>query len=169
MGTALCLQASDTSLLSNIQGNALYLFTSEGLSVLMMMLTDVFPFDCSISLLSPPPPGITEWETILPSFDLSSDGSVRCSDADWLEPVPLPHLPLQNLFCAQPALPLLPVSTHRKNNKSHLIAEGHSLLQLILSCPVDTHSSTFPRSLVHLDNIFDVINIIEVAVYIACI
>lgn len=66
------------------------------------------------------PPGITEWETILPSFHLSSDGTVRCANADRLEPVPLPHLPLQNLFCPQPALPLLPVSIHRKSKEGRL-------------------------------------------------
>lgn len=57
-------------------------------------------------------PGISEWETVLPSFDLSSDGPVRRADADGLEPVPLPYLPLQNLLCLEPALPLLPVSVH---------------------------------------------------------
>lgn len=58
-------------------------------------------------------PGISEWETVLPSFDLPSDGPVRRADADRLEPVPLPYLPLQNLLCLEPALPLLPVSVHR--------------------------------------------------------
>lgn len=54
--------------------------------------------------------GVTEWETLFPSLDLFSDGAVRSVNADRLEPVPLSHLPLQNLFCPQPALPLLPVS-----------------------------------------------------------
>ena len=66
------------------------------------------------------PSGITEWETLLPPFNLFSYGSVCCADADRLELVPLPYLPLQNLFCPQPALPLLPVSMFRKNKEAHI-------------------------------------------------
>lgn len=65
-------------------------------------------FDCSLLFSSAS--GVTEWETLFPSLDLFSDGAVRSANADRLEPVPLSHLPLQNLFCPQPALPLLPVS-----------------------------------------------------------
>lgn len=59
--------------------------------------------------------GITEWEVIISSFDLSSDGPVCCINADRLEPLSLPHLSLQDLFCPKPSLPLLPVNMHRKN------------------------------------------------------
>lgn len=60
----------------------------------------------------PFPSGITEWEAVLPSFNIFSDGPVCSAHADRLEPLSLPHLPVQNLFCPQPALPLLPVSIH---------------------------------------------------------
>lgn len=64
-----------------------------------------------VSIISPViSPGIAEREALLPSFHLSSVGPLRRADADGLEPVPLSHLPLQNLLCLDPALPLLPVS-----------------------------------------------------------
>lgn len=66
-------------------------------------------FPCFYYFTSPPP-GIAEWEALLPSFHISSVGPLRRADADGLEPVPLSHLPLQNLLCLDPALPLLPVS-----------------------------------------------------------
>lgn len=59
--------------------------------------------------------GITEWEVVVSSFDLSSDGPVCRVNADRLEPLPLPHLSLQDLFGPQPSLPLLPVNIRRKN------------------------------------------------------
>lgn len=79
-------------------------------------------FDCSVLFSSAS--GVTEWETLFPSLDLFSDGAVCSANADRLEPVPLSHLPLQNLFCPQPALPLLPVS---------IVYEGFLVL-LILCC-----------------------------------
>lgn len=57
------------------------------------------------------PSGITKWETLFPSLNIFGNGSVCSADADRLEPVPLSHLPLQNLLCSQLAFPLLPVST----------------------------------------------------------
>lgn len=59
--------------------------------------------------------GITEWEAVVSSFHLFSDGPVCCVDADRLEPLSLPHISLQDLFCPKPSLPLLPVNMHRKN------------------------------------------------------
>lgn len=59
--------------------------------------------------------GITEWEAVVSSFHLSSDGSVCSINADRLEPLSLPHLSLQDLFCPEPSLPLLPVNMQREN------------------------------------------------------
>lgn len=66
--------------------------------------------------------GITEWEVVFSSFDLSRDGPVRCVNADGLEPLSLPHLSLQDLFCPKPPLPLLPVNIRRKNRRFHIHA-----------------------------------------------
>lgn len=42
--------------------------------------------------------GITKWETIISSFNLSSNGKVCSANTDRLESVPLSHLPLQDIF-----------------------------------------------------------------------
>lgn len=78
-----------------------------------MWASEVFSFPFLISMFSFL--GITEWEVIISSFDLSRDGPVCCINADRLEPLSLPHLSLQDLFCPKPSLPLLPVNMHRKN------------------------------------------------------
>lgn len=57
--------------------------------------------------------GITEWEAVVSSLHLSRDGPVCCANADRLEPLPLPHLSLQDLLCPQPPLPLLPVNMEK--------------------------------------------------------
>lgn len=66
--------------------------------------------------------GIAEWEAVVSSLHLSGDGPVCCINADWLEPLSLPHLSLQDLFCPQPSLPLLPVNMHRKKNSGFIVA-----------------------------------------------
>lgn len=66
--------------------------------------------------------GITEWEVVISSFDLSRDGPVCCVNADRLEPLSLPHLSLQDLFCPKPSLPLLPVNIGRKKRSFHIHA-----------------------------------------------
>lgn len=47
--------------------------------------------------------------------------------------MPLPHLPLQNLFCPQPPLPLLPVSIHWKKKEACI----HSRYTHTHCCSVD--------------------------------
>lgn len=70
-------------------------------------------FDIQCDILPLFRPGIAEREALLPSFHLSGVGPLCGADADGLELVPLSHLPLQNLLCLDPPLPLLPVSVHQ--------------------------------------------------------
>ena len=107
------------------------------------------------------PAGITEWETLLPSFDLFSDGKICSAYTDRLEPVPLPHLPFQNIFCPQPALPLLPVSI-LGGNKEGCIRNScthcsQSLVSLIFLATL-THE---PVLQIHLKDIFDVVSLLN--------
>lgn len=52
--------------------------------------------------------GVSERE--VSSLRLPGDGSLCRFDAHWVESVPFAHPPLQDVLCAQPPVPLLPVS-----------------------------------------------------------
>lgn len=78
------------------------------------------------------PSGITKWETLLPSLNIFGNGTVCSADADGLEPVPLSHLPLQDLLCSEFTFPLLPVSIQSNAHACVLVINKKFEIQCFL-------------------------------------
>lgn len=56
--------------------------------------------------------GITKWEVVLPALCLPGDGSFCRADSCRMESLSFTYLSLQDIFRAQPSLPLLSVSNN---------------------------------------------------------